>query len=177
MGKDFVVDESVLVDKQQQDFYVSLPSRPEIVRFDANMEVLADITFDKPKKMLYKQLRGEEDVVGRLLAAKALSEKDDQKTIDQLKTALNDDPFYGVRLEAAKALAAIGTPQALRALTASLAQDDARVRRQVVRSVGTFFHPESKEALLAVLQTRKESGHRRRCVAPTGQISECRSRR
>ena len=152
VGKDFVLDESVLVEKRQQDFYVSLPSRPEVVRFDANMEVLADITFDKPKKMLYKQLRQKDDVVGRLLAAKALSEKDDQKTIDQLKVALNEDPFHGVRLEAAKALAAIGTPQALQALTASLAQDDARVRRQVVRSVGTFFHPESQAALLGVLQ-------------------------
>ena len=172
VGKDFVVEESMLVDKHQQDFYVSLPSQPDIVRFDANMEVLAEITFDKPKKMLYKQLRQEDDMVGRLLAAKALSEKEDQKTIEQLKMALKNDPFYGVRLEAAKALAAIGTPPAVEALTASLAQDDARVRRQVVRSLGDFFHPEAQAALLGVLQREKNPDIVADAIRPLGKYPD-----
>ena len=151
VGPDFSIDRNVVVNKKMQDFYVPLPAKPDVVRFDSKTQVLASIQFDKPKEMLYAQLAQQDDVVGRLLAADALSEKDDRGTIERLQTALQSDPFFGVRIQAAQALANIGSPTALAALADSLEQPDARVRRRVVRALGNFFHPDAKMALLQVV--------------------------
>jgi aminopeptidase N len=172
VGPDYTVERSILIDKQMQDFYVPLPEKPEVVRFDAKMQVLGEIDFEKPKKMLYRQLKEQGDVVGRLLAADALGEKDDQKTIKQLQTALVEDPFFGVRIEAAKSLAKIGTPEALDALAASLAQHDARVRRQVVRDIGSFYHPRARAALIGVLANEKNPDIVADAIRPLGKYSD-----
>jgi aminopeptidase N len=60
---------------------------------------------------------------------------------------LNKDVFHGVRSEAAKALKKMNTPEARAHLARSLAQPDARVRREVVEALLAFPHPEAWEAL------------------------------
>lgn len=169
VGPDFTVDRDVVVNKQMQDFYVPLPEKPDVVRFDARTQVLASIQFEKPKEMLYAQLNLEDDVVGRLLAADALSEKEDQQSIDKLQAALQNDPFFGVRRQAAQALADIGTSKALAALIDSRKQADARVRRQVVRAIGSFFHPNAKMALLEILAGEKNPDIVADAIRPLGK--------
>src|SRR5262249_27381128 len=75
-----VVERQVEVSGKQHDFYVPLPAKPDIVRFDADLGVLADVAFDLPKSMLYAQLEDRDDVVGRLLAIEALKSSDDAET-------------------------------------------------------------------------------------------------
>ena len=169
VGPDFVVDRDVVVNKKMQDFYVPLPDKPDVVRFDSRTQVLGSIDFEKPKEMLYTQLQREDDVVGRLLAADALNDKEDQKSIDALKTALQRDSFFGVRRQAAQALADIGTPKALAALTESRDQPDARVRRQVVRAIGSFFHPDAKVALIEILGAEKNPDIIADAIRPLGK--------
>jgi len=169
IGPDFVVDRDVVVNKKMQDFYVPLPDKPDVVRFDSRTQVLGSIDFEKPKEMLYTQLQREDDVVGRLLAADALNDKEDQKSIDALKTALQRDSFFGVRRQAAQALADIGTPKALAALTESRDQPDARVRRQVVRAIGSFFHPDAKVALIEILGAEKNPDIIADAIRPLGK--------
>ena len=41
-------------------------------------------------------------MIGRLLAIEQLSSRRDRESVALLRNALNNDPFYGVRLEAAK---------------------------------------------------------------------------
>ena len=149
------VEHNIEITEQEQDFYFPLQDEPELVRFDPEFGVLAKVQFNKPKGMLYRQLKDEDDVVGRLLAAEALQKKSDKKTTEALKKALNEDPFYGVRVEASKALREIHTPEAFEALAASLDQEDARVRRRVVMDIGGFFREESKAHSKRVLQTEK----------------------
>ncbi len=107
-----VVERLVEVTRKQEDFYVPLPAKPDIVRFDADLGVLAEVKFEKPKNMLYAQLADRNDLVGRLLAIEALKSKDDGETVEKLKTALNEDSFYGVRVDASQALRAIKTDAA-----------------------------------------------------------------
>ena len=171
VGPDFVVDRDVMVNKKMQDFYVPLPEKPDVVRFDARTQVLGSIDFDKPNEMLYAQLQLQDDVVGRLLAADALNDKDDQRSIDALQTALQGDAFFGVRRQAAQALADIGTPKALAALIASREQADARVRRQVVRAIGSYFHPDAKEALLAIVQNETNPDIVADAIRPLGKYT------
>jgi len=150
-----IIERRVEISGKHHDFFVPLPAKPERVRFDADFGVLADIQFDLPKEMLFAQLEDQSDVVGRLLAIEALKSKDDADTVARLKKVLQDDPFYGVRIEAAKALREIKTEAARQALADSLRQTDARVRLRVVEDLGAFFHPEVGRALAAVLETEK----------------------
>ncbi|MBT3605568.1 MAG: M1 family metallopeptidase [Candidatus Latescibacteria bacterium] len=153
--KSSVVDHEVVIYKKQHDFYFPLTEAPEIVRFDPDYGVLAKLTFNKPRVMLYKQLTATTDVIGRLMAVASLKSKKDQKTVDQLKAVLNGDPFYGVRIEASVALRSIHTPNAFDALATSANQQDARVRRQVVRDLGRFYKRESLTATQKVIATEK----------------------
>jgi aminopeptidase N len=72
-----------------------------------------------------------------------------------LKKTLNDDPFYGVRTEASRALRSIHTDEALEALLASKQQADARVRLQVMSDIGGFYRETAFAAANQSLESEK----------------------
>ena len=149
------VDRDIVVDEMQHDFYFALRSEPDIVRFDPELTLLAEVKFEKPKPMLYAQLENTLDVVGRLRAVSALEKNKDKKTVAKLKAALNGDPFYGVRRSAARALGRTRTEEAFTALADSTEQSDARVRLAVVEQIGEFYRDESFAALREVVAHEK----------------------
>ena len=154
VGKKTVL-RSVEISKVSEDYYFALPTVPEIVRVDPDLTLLAKITFAPPASMLHAQLLDLEDVVGRLLAVEQLAKKKDAGTVEKLKIALNEDPFHGVRMAASKALREIATEPAFEALVKAKEQDDARVRRQVIGDVGSFYKPEALAFLKRVLSGEK----------------------
>jgi aminopeptidase N len=144
-----------LIDAAQHDFYFALHTEPNIVRFDPELTLLAEIKFNAPERMLYAQLENRSDMVGRLIAVDALQEKKDEKTVDKLKGVLNNDPFYGVRRAAAAALQEIHTDEAFDALVKSTDQSDARVRLSVVELIGGFYRSEVPTCMENVLANEK----------------------
>jgi aminopeptidase N len=139
--KSATVDKQVTVKEKSEDFYFALEDAPTIVRIDPEYTLLARTTFNPPPAMLHAQLADKTDMVGRLLAIEALNKNQDKDSVAKLKQALNRDGFYGVRIEAARALRAIHIEEALDALLASTNQPDARVRREVFRAIGGFYDP------------------------------------
>src|SRR5947199_1761073 len=127
-----LVDRQVNVSEKEEDFYFALSEAPQIVRLDPDFTLLAKIKFEPPTAMLHAQLADRDDVIGRLLALEQLAAKKDKETVAKLKQALNGDPFYGVRIEASKALRSIHSDEALEALLESTNQSDARVRRHAI---------------------------------------------
>ena len=105
--------------------------------------------------MLYAQLERGDDMMGRLLAAKALGGKNDSESLKRLQKTLTGDPFYGVRIEAARSLAKTRTPESLAVLLASTTQDDARARQELVAAIGKFYTPEAFTALSGVVASEK----------------------
>ncbi len=150
-----IVDRQIIVKEKAEDFYFPLPQAPEIVRLDPELTVLAKVNFRPPGALLAAQLTDRTDVVGRLLALEQLRSRKDHEAVAGLKAALNGDAFYGVRIEASKALRAIHSDEALDALVASTKQTDARVRRQVVADLGGFYRDSAYAALAATLQKEK----------------------
>ncbi len=134
-----------------EDFYFSLPSKPKIFRIDPELTLLAKFDYQPSNPLLFAQLENRDDLVGRLLATEQLGGRKDLASLDRLKSILSKDPFYGVRIEAAKALAKSHTPEALERLIAERNQGDARVRQEVVRAIGKFFRPEALAALKEIL--------------------------
>jgi len=149
------VDKTVQVSQKDEDFPFTLDSAPELVRLDPEYTVLAKVSFSAPSAMLGTQLADTNDVPGRLLAIEQLANKKDRETIARLKQALNNDPFYGVRLEAAKTLRTIHSDEALDALLASTKQSDARVREQVMSDIGKFYRDTVCESLRKTLDNEK----------------------
>jgi aminopeptidase N len=105
--------------------------------------------------MLARQLTDQEDMIGRLLAVEQLGKKEDKDSVAKLKQTLNQDAFYGVRIEASKALRSIHTDEALESLLASTKQSDARVRRQVAADIGGFYRESAYDFARQSLDTEK----------------------
>lgn len=146
-------EESIRIHETSEDFYFELPAKPKIVRIDPELTVLASIDFTPANPLLHAQLENADDMIGRLLAAKALGGKRDQESIDRLKRTLSGDPHYGVRIEAAEALAKTHTAEGLAALVGTPAQDDARVREAVIKALGIHYSAASFAALLKLVET------------------------
>src|SRR5437773_3076286 len=154
-GKFGATDRQVQVKDKEEDFYFPLPEAPQIVRLDPEYTLLAKIKFQAPNPMLDAQLADKDDAIGRLLAIEQLSAKKDKETVAKLKERLNNDAFYGARLEASKALRSIHTDESLEALLISTKQSDARVREQVVGDVGNFYRESAYETTRKTLETEK----------------------
>ncbi len=149
------MDQVVQVTRETEDFYVALAAAPETVRLDPNYTLLADIHVNLPAPMLYAQLANKADMIGRLLALRQLADGSDDTTVAKLKQALQSDPFYGVRINAAEALYKVHRPEALDALIDSRTQSDARVRQAVFDALGKYYHPKACAALLDSLPGEK----------------------
>ena len=167
-----IVDKEVTVTDRTHDFYFPFQAKPTAVLFDPDVEVLAKIAFSKPKPMLYAQLELPNEVPARLGAIAGLKSKKDRKTVSKLAEVLNNDPFYGVRISAAGALASMKTPEAFEALSESMVQKDARVRRQVIRGIGGFFRKESLRHLLQVLGSEQNPDIRADVLKALGKYDD-----
>ena len=99
------IDRAIFIKEKSEDFYFPLAAAPKLVRIDPELTLLAKVKFNWPEAMIAAQLEEKGDVVGRLLAIEQLAGKKTRATVTQLQKVLQSDPFYGVRIEAARALA------------------------------------------------------------------------
>lgn len=150
-----VVDKTLDVKNTSEDYYINLSATPEMVRIDPAFTVLAKVAFNPPGDMLSRQLTSG-DMLGRLQAVLALSERKDDETVKSLATVLAQDNFWAVRLEAVKALRKIETPAAREALMTAPAQPDARVRKEWIAALGSLFTTEAT-VRLARLATEEQN--------------------
>lgn len=153
--KDAELTKVLDVKEAEETFYVSLKRSPEYVMADPELGLLGTIDFQLPTSMLYARLADKTEMIGRLTAAEQLAYMKDETTIAKLKSAVQNDPFYGVRIRAASSLRKIHTDEALAALSSCMQQSDARVRRAVVEEIGKFYHPQAKDAILRCLETER----------------------
>jgi aminopeptidase N len=171
------VNQAVEISDKEHDFYVPLAAQPTIVRFDPELTVLADVTFDKPDEMLFAQLEYPQDMIGRLLAAEALGKRKTKKAVDALRKSLNGDPFFGVRIAASGSLREIHNDDAFAALRDSREQPDARVRQQVVADLSRFFREETLEVLEQVVATEHNPAIQASAIQGLGRFHGPRARK
>lgn len=124
--------------EREQAFYFSLEAKPRLVRFDPGGWVLKTVEFKQSQEQLIEALQNDDDVLGRIDAAKALAKLATKAAIAELKETVQRDAFYSVQAEAARGLGAIGTEDALDALLACLRVRDPRARRGVIQALGNF---------------------------------------
>ncbi len=159
------LDRSLHITKTAEDFYLRLAKAPSIVRIDPDVTLLAKLSFTPTTALLHAQLADESDALGRLQAVELMAKRKDATTRDKLKHALQNDPFYAVRLAASKALRGIGGDDAFAALTDSTDQPNAKVRQQVISDIATQYNPEALAALKQSLAGEKNPSIRARAIS------------
>jgi len=140
-------DFSMRLHQATEDFYFTLPKKAKIVRIDPEVTALAQIDFTPANPLLHAQLENVDDAIGRLLAASLMGGRKDRDSLERLGQRLKADSFYGVRIEAARALTKTQTPEALAVLIACVDQEDARVRQEVVAGIARFYSTTAFAAL------------------------------
>jgi len=129
-------------------FVLDLPGRPDFVEVDRENWILKTIDFDKPDPEWIRQLRRSPSVISRVRAASALGASESEAAVAALDHCLrNRSEFWGVRGEAASALAEQGGEYALRFLLTGLRSDNARVRKAVADALGELGDPAALIAL------------------------------
>lgn len=138
---------SVWCDAPEQNFYFPCNEKPLLVKFDKDSIILKTLKFDRPLEMLRYQLANDTDIVGRVEAAEALSEKKDEATesIPALIQALQKDKAHQVRAAAAIALGKIGKPAGQTALLNGLTDEKSAVRRHCADALASI--PKSEDAI------------------------------
>jgi aminopeptidase N len=131
-------DRRVIVREASHAFEIPLPARPTQVIVDPGDVVLKSIKLDKSRALWRRQLAAARLGIDRVLAARALAELPDPPGVAALIAALADDPFWGVRAAAARALGKTRRDDARDVLIEALAVPHPRVRRAVAAALGEF---------------------------------------
>ncbi|MBD0301059.1 MAG: M1 family metallopeptidase, partial [Tolypothrix sp. T3-bin4] len=143
---------TVRVNEREQSFYFPLTSKPNFISFDVGNNYLKTAALEYPVPELKAQMEFDPNPISRIYAAEALAKKGGLEAVNALSAALQNDSFWGVRVEVAKQLANIKLDQAFEKLVVGLKDTSSFVRRSVAEALGTIKTNESYKALKPLLQ-------------------------
>jgi aminopeptidase N len=170
---DGTVHRVVRLERASHDLTIRLDGEPLLVRIDPDFHVLMELDHQRPVAETRRALSLNPSVAGRILAARDLAKRAtaDEATPD-LAAALADDPFYGVRIEAAKALGELRGEAARGALMGALRADpDAKVRAAAAGALGLFREDEVAAAALEdSLRSERAYGTQAAAVLALGKM-------
>jgi aminopeptidase N len=138
---------TVALSDKQNEFTLTLPSRPTLVEVDRDAQVLAEIEVERTIAERLVQLRQGKTAHSRRRAAEGLSSAEDgarEEVSQALATSLGDShEFRIVRAVAASALGSVGGEVARKALMLALRRDaSAAVRAAAARALISFDGPD-----------------------------------
>jgi aminopeptidase N len=138
---------TVRIHDREQSFYFPLAQKPDFVSFDLGNHTLKTVTLDYPLPELKAQLHYDRDPLSRIWAAAALAKKGGLEAVKALSKALQQEAFWGVRVEIVRSLAQIKLDQAFAGLLIGLQDDHAKVRRATVECLAEIKTAESYKAV------------------------------
>ena len=151
----FVVDNAerdvtLEIEEAQETFLLPLAARPTQVVIDPGSHLLKKLDATKPDEVWHAELCGARHAIDRIVAARALGKAADPTTVDPLGRALESDPFWAVRSEAAAALGALRTAAARERLALAITREaHPKARRAIVKALGAFRHDEQAAAAVS----------------------------
>ncbi|MCH5373773.1 MAG: HEAT repeat domain-containing protein, partial [Planctomycetes bacterium] len=138
---------------KEQTLLVPVQQRPKLIRVDPNLTLLAEIKEEKAFDWWKEQLSAP-SVAERIRAIEHFSDSKEPDHQELLAKVLKEDPFYGVRVEAARALGKTVNEVSENALIAGLSQHDPKVRRACAQALAKFKKSDRVEK--ALLTKEKE---------------------
>ena len=130
---------TVEINQASQTLTFAADDAPLMVVFDKGDKVLKSLEFKRDAAQLAYQLRNGAATPDRAEAAVALGAiKDDPRAVNALGEAALHDSFWGVRVEALRALGRIGGIEAEKRVLAAIRDQEPWVRSAAVRELGNF---------------------------------------
>ena len=126
------------LNEAQHTFYFPLEKKPDFVSFDVGNNFLKTVSLEYPLPQLKAQLKYDPDPISRIYAAIALGKKGGLEVVNSLAEALDNDSFWGVKVEVAKCLSKIKLNQVMPILIKHLGDENVRVRRAVIQALSEF---------------------------------------
>ena len=126
------------VTRAQESFAIPVSEEPSLVRIDPGAYVLGKFEYKLGSDMLVRILRTEADIVARIRAAQALAKEGGRGAREALTEALESEPFWGVTVAIARALAQTHAPWAKEALLRARKHPHPKARRSIAESLGAF---------------------------------------
>ena len=164
------------VSQASQSFTFPSDGAPQMVLFDKGDKILKTVDFKKHPAELIFQLKNADTVPDRADAAVALGEvKDNSNVVAALGEAAQNDPFWGVRAEALRALGKIGGSNAEQAIFSAANDEKPWVRDVAIRTTGEF-----QRRFLAALRSLRTSRPTKKpiaCAPPRSERSRKSKRR
>lgn len=139
------------LNEAEHTFYLPLEKKPDFISFDVGNHWTKTVKLSYPVAELKNQLVHDPDPISRIHAAGAIAKQGNLEAVNTLQTALTKEPFWGVRVEIAKALGTIQLNQAEDALIVGLKDHHPRVRSTVLSGLGKFKTEASYKAVKASL--------------------------
>lgn len=138
----------------KRSFTAAMKGDPEAVRIDPEQKLLCALEFNPGEPRLRAQLRGG-DVIGRIVAGKTLAKTGTRANVEAIAAAWATEPFWGVRVEWARALADSGALAAGPAMAEMVARErDPLVLEPLLRAAASLREP----AVVAAIEARLAAG-------------------
>lgn len=136
---------------------VSMPTAPDMVRFDPGNRVLHRLEFNPGDGLLRRQLTAAPDVLGRIQAAHTLATTGKHANISAIVDAFLMEPHWGVRCELATALAKADHQTAIDGLAQVIGtEQEPRVLVELMAAAAKYRSP----SLVAAISERLAAGLR-----------------
>lgn len=143
----------ICVDQQRQVFTFAMSRMPEMVIFDPDAAVLHKLAFNPGDDLLRRQLTAGPTVLARIHAVRELAATGRHVNIQALLNAYTAEPFWGVRVEMARALAAANSATAAAGLPALIATErHPQALPTLLRAAGAYQEARVRDAILQRLE-------------------------
>jgi aminopeptidase N len=130
---------ALALNEKEQVFFLPADREPSQCVVDGRRDLLATLEVEKPAGWWRRELLEAPWARARTLAAEALEKKPGAATVAALAKALSSEAFFwGTRAACAKALGAIRSGEAKKALMGALGAKHPKARRAVVAALGEF---------------------------------------
>ncbi len=146
-----LIQETIQITGKENSFTFNIEQKPDLVSFNKYEWILCKVNFEKSMEELTYQLQYDDDVVGRITAAKELVKLED-KAIPVLSRAIIRERHYGVRLEVVESLKKIGGDKTLEHLLTVCNDEDARVREAALKALSIFSYEKVSDILFDKLE-------------------------
>lgn len=138
---------SLKLNKLEQVFYFPLENKPDFISFDVGNYHLKTVKLEYGFTELKNQLNHDADVISRIYATIAIGKKGNLEAVKALESALENERFWGVKVEIVKQLGKIKLNQAMEVLINHLDDKNPKVRKAIVEALTHHKNEASYHAL------------------------------
>jgi aminopeptidase N len=143
--------------EKEQTICFPFAEKPLYFSFDPGNHILKTLELEVPVENLKNQLLHDSDLIGRILATKALAKQLTPPLVSDLQAVLRDENvFWGLRVEIAQVLGNAKKDYAFQALRDAVGVSDPQVRRAVTQALTEDRTAETFECLKQLLDDESD---------------------